>query len=83
MGLASSTAQLHELTLQVHDRTPLTNPMGLRVLVAHDVGSGPASGRMKLTKDAKLADPFEVWKTTRNDRYDRDRPAAYGIVGRS
>jgi hypothetical protein len=57
--------------------------MGLRVLVAHDVGSGPASGRMKYTKDAKLADPFLVWKTMRNDRYDRYKLVAFGIVGLS
>jgi hypothetical protein len=55
----------------------------LRVLVAHNVGSGPASGRMKYTKDTKLADPFEVWKTMRNDRYDKYKLVAYGIVGLS
>lgn len=78
-----SYQQFYEHTLQVHDRTPLTNHMGLRVLVAHNVGSGPASGRMKYTKDAKLADPFEVWKTMRNDRYDRYKLVAYGVVALS
>ena len=78
-----SYQQFYKHTLQVHDRTPLTNHMGLRVLVAHNIGSGPASGRMKYTKDAKLADPFEVWKTMRNDRYDRYKPVAYGVVALS
>ncbi len=78
-----SYQQFFEHTLKVHDRTPLTNHMGLRVLVAHNVGTGPASGRMKYTKDARLADPFEVWKTMRNDRYDRYRLVAYGVVGLS
>jgi hypothetical protein len=72
--------QFYKHTLEVHDRTPLTNHMGLRVLVAHKLGSDASSGRMKYTKDMKLTDPFEVWKRMRNERYDRLRPVAYGIV---
>lgn len=76
-------------TLQVHDRTPLTNHMGLRVLVSQKVffeipelgvGVGPSSGRMKYTRDNKLDDPFEVWKDKRNERYDQLRPVAWGIT---
>jgi hypothetical protein len=75
--------EFYKHTLQVHDRTPLTNHMGLRVLISHNLGSGPASGRMKYTKDDKLTDPFEVWKRMRNERYDRYRPVAHGIVALS
>ena len=48
----------YQHTLEVHDRTPLTNHMGLRVLIAHKWGPGQKSGRMKYTKDDKLVDPF-------------------------
>ena len=41
-----SYPQFYEHTLKVHDRTPLTSHMGLRVLVSHNVGTGPASGRI-------------------------------------
>jgi hypothetical protein len=75
--------QFFKHTLQVHDRTPLTNHMGLRVLVSHKLGDSAASGRMKYTKDDKLTDPFEVWKRMRNERYDRYRFVAYGIVALS
>lgn len=68
-------------TLEVHDRTPLTNHMGMRVLISHDIpaaiydlfthrGTG-ASGRMKFTQDNHLTDPFDVWKRMRNERYDK------------
>jgi hypothetical protein len=73
----------YQHTLQVHDRTPLTNHMGLRVLIAHKIGFGPSSGRAMYTKDDKLADPFEVWKRMRNERYDKYRPVAYVIVALS
>jgi hypothetical protein len=69
--------------IEVHDRTPLTNHMGLRVLIAQNVGFGPRSGRAMYTKDDRLADPFEVWKRMRNDRYDKYRPVAYVIVALS
>jgi hypothetical protein len=82
-------------TLEVHDRTPLTNHMGLRVLVSQKlpfeivigegddrfaVGTGPQSGRMKYVRDGKTSDPFEAWKQMRNQRYDKLRLVAYGIV---
>ncbi len=78
-----SYQQFYEHTLKVHDQTPLTNHMGLRVLVAHKFGSGVESGRMKYTKDVKLTDPFEVWKRMRNDRYAKYRGVAYAIVAAS
>lgn len=78
-----SYQQFYEHTLKVHDQTPLTNHMGLRVLVAHNPGTGVESGRMKYTKDTKLFDPFEVWKRMRNERYAKYRGVAYAIVAAS
>ena len=87
-----SYQQFYKHTLQVHDQTPLTNHMGLRVLIAHkmfDVKAGPpfveiahgqSSGRMKFTRDMKLVDPFEVWKRMRNERYAKYRWLAYAIL---
>lgn len=73
--------QFYKHTLEVHDRTPLTNHMGLRVLISHNVGGDVSSGRMKYTKDVKMTDPFELWKRMRNERYDKYRPVAYAIIG--
>src|SRR5262249_25625517 len=70
----------YEHTIVVHDRTPLTNHMGLRVLIAHKPGRGPASGRMKYTQDEKLLDPFKVWKDMRNARYDRYRWVGWIVI---
>lgn len=87
-----SYQQFYEHTLKVHDQTPLTNHMGLRVLIAQktpveikalNVGVGQQSGRMKYTKDTKLIDPFELWKRMRNERYAKLRLLAYGIVAAS
>ncbi|NUQ76602.1 MAG: hypothetical protein HUU21_23935 [Polyangiaceae bacterium] len=89
-----SYQQFYHHTIKVHDQTPLTNHMGLRVLVGHtipveiktrftSIGVGPAWGRMKYTKDTSLTDPFEVWKRMRNERYARLRPVAYGVIAAS
>ncbi len=75
-----SYQSFYKHTLEVHDRTPLTNHMGLRVLISHNVGSTAASGRMKYTKNANLTDPFKVWKDMRNERYDKYRGVAYAII---
>jgi hypothetical protein len=84
-----SYQQFYEHTIRVHDHTPLTNHMGLRVLVAQKVGCvadvpswcvGAQSGRMKYVKDGKLVDPFEVWKRMREERYAQYRLVAYAIV---
>jgi hypothetical protein len=88
---ADSYTQFYKHTLEVHDHTPLTNHMGLRVLVAHDMEAMAleklggrfttgASGRMKYTKDPKLNDPFEVWKRMREERYAKYKWVAYGIT---
>jgi hypothetical protein len=65
-------------TLEIHDRTPLTNHMGLRVLVSHSL-----AGRMKYTEDHKLRDPFEVWMRLRNERYDKYKGIAYAVIALS
>jgi hypothetical protein len=77
--------RFYEHTLVIHDATPLTNHMGLRVLVSQKMpfGAGPASGRMKYTKDNRLDDPFEVWKAMRNARYATWRWVAWAITALS
>jgi hypothetical protein len=75
--------------LEVHDKTPLTNHMGLRVLVGQRVpfeipqvgiGVGSSWGRQKYVEDNKALDPFGVWMKMRNERYAKYRFVAYGIV---
>src|SRR5262249_45811731 len=73
----------YQHTLQVHDRTPLTNHMGLRVLISQGVGMGPSSGRAMYVTDGKLEDPFQVWMAMRNARYDKYKPVAWAIVALS
>lgn len=68
---SGSYREFYGHTLRIHDRTPLTNHMGLPVVIAHEFGGAGGSGRMEYTVDEKLADPFEVWKRMRNERYDR------------
>jgi hypothetical protein len=80
-------------TLQVHDQTPLTNHMGLRVIIAHKfvdfqakwppvkIATGMESGRMKHTRDNSLDDPFEIWKRMRNERYEKYKAVAYALTG--
>ena len=87
-----SYREFYRHTLEVHDRTPLTNHMGLRVLIAQKVpfeipflgvGTGPSSGRMKYTKDEKATDPFAAWKQMRNDRYAKYKVVGLGIIALS
>jgi hypothetical protein len=70
-------------TLTVHDQTPLTNHMGLRVLIGHDIGSDKESGRMRYTKDTSMTDPFETWKRMRIERYKDYKPVAYALLATS
>lgn len=81
--------QFYEHTLKVHDQTPLTNHMGLRVLIAQKVpfeipalgiGVGKDSGRMKYAENKALTDPFDDWKRMRNERYAKYKPVAYAIT---
>jgi hypothetical protein len=75
--------------LEVHNETPLTNHMGLRVLVgqrlpfeipAVGIGVGAGWGRQKYVEDNKAVDPFGVWMKMRNERYHKYRFVAYGII---
>lgn len=79
-----SYKQFFQHTIAVHDHTPLTNHMGLRVLIGHNLNpltwNSPASGRMKYVKDTKLTDPFQTWKDMRNARYDKYKYVAYAII---
>ncbi|MFT3772585.1 MAG: hypothetical protein QM820_44915 [Minicystis sp.] len=89
---ADSYKEFYRHTLEVHDRTPLTNHMGLRVMVSQKlpfeipalgIGTGASSGRMKYTKDDKATDPFDVWKRMRNERYAKLKIVSYVIVALS
>ncbi len=73
-----SYQHFYEHTHKTHDRTPLTNHMGLRVLVSQDFKS-----RAIYTKNDRLADPFEVWKRLRNERYDKYKPVAWAVIALS
>lgn len=88
----TSYQDFYRHTLEVHDRTPLTNHMGLRVLISQKlpfeipalgINTGPASGRMKYTRDEKLTDAFDVWKHMRNERYAKYRPVGWAIIALS
>jgi len=76
----ASYREFYAHTLRLHDRTPLTNHMGLPVLIAHDFTGGPGSGRMEYAVDEKLADPFEKWKRLRGERYDAYRWAGLAVI---
>jgi len=87
-----SYQQFYQHTLAVHDETPLTNHMGLRVLIgqrlpfeipALGIGVGSSWGRQKYVEDNKALDPFGVWMKMRNDRYHKYRPVGYAIIALS
>ena len=48
--------------IQVHNKTPLTNNMGLETILSQSV-----AGRMEYMRDEKLLDPFAEWKQMRRD----------------
>lgn len=73
-------------TLQVHDQTPLTNHMGLRVIIGHRVEciipkvcDEKASGRMQFVKEADAIDPFQTWKSMRLERYAKYKYVGYAF----
>lgn len=61
-------------TLGTHNRTPLTNHMGLKTLMVHDW-----SGRMRFLRDDNMDDPFETWKVGRATRADTSKHLRHGI----
>jgi hypothetical protein len=86
-----SYQQFYKHTIEVHDQTPLTNHMGLRVMIEHRTEcllhlpgcEGKASGRMMYTQDNTALDPFEVWKDMRLARYAKYKGIAYAIMAAS
>ena len=62
--------------IKVHNRTPLTNHMGLETMLVHDW-----KGRMRFTRDSTLDDPFELWKQGRRDRFDHLKPVFFALSG--
>jgi len=65
----------YEHTLKTHQRTPLTNTMGLETMIEHDW-----KGRMRFTRDDNLDDPFEGWKNGRLERFKQMKPVFVGII---
>ncbi len=87
-----SYQQFYKHTIEVHDQTPLTNHMGLRVIIGHRLEclvphmphcQGAESGRMAFTQDPKALDPFETWKKMRLERWAKYKPIGYAIVALS
>lgn len=64
----------YEHTLKTHQRTPLTNTMGLETMLEHDW-----KGRMRFTRDDNLDDPFETWKADRLQRFQDRKLIFFGI----
>ena len=60
--------------ISVHKNTPLTNHMGLPVMLSHDW-----DGRMVFTQDDRLDDPFAGWKEGRTERLAQLKPVFYAI----
>ncbi len=56
---------------EARTQSPLTNHMGLTVLVAQDLAEGAGSGRMEFARDEHAVDPFAQWKRLRLERLDR------------
>ncbi|MCU0690320.1 MAG: hypothetical protein MUF54_02860 [Polyangiaceae bacterium] len=72
-GFHSWTEWAHHI--KVHQTTPLTNHTGLKTVIA----TSP-DGRMKYTRNNALLDPFERWKSHRNERFDKYKYLHWGIV---
>ena len=77
---STSYREFYAHTLRIHEQTPLTNHMGLPVLISRAFAG---SSRMASTADPKLADPFEVWKRGRAERYERYRWLGFAVMAMS
>ncbi len=60
--------------IALHNKTPLTNHMGMQVLFEHSW-----EGRMRFAKDDSHDDPFEGWKKGRLERMQAWRPVSVAI----
>jgi hypothetical protein len=54
---------------------PVTNDMGLGVVLSHGYGSEPGAGRMKFSRDPQALDPFADWRRMRQERFHTTLPA--------
>ncbi|HEU4534320.1 MAG TPA: hypothetical protein VFS00_09390 [Polyangiaceae bacterium] len=59
--------------IRAHANSPVTNNMGWRTIVGHG-----AEGRMQVTRDNRLREPFTKWKQARQDRVANLRVVYYG-----
>jgi hypothetical protein len=60
--------------ISLHKNTPLTNHMGLPVILSHNW-----EGRMRFTRDDSYNDSFELWKQGRLDRTAARQPILYAV----
>jgi hypothetical protein len=60
--------------IRAHKGTPLTNNMGLEMIVAHDW-----SGRMVFTRDSRLADDMSPWMSHYAERVKAMRPVIIAV----
>ena len=61
--------------IQVHNKTPLTNNMGLETVLSQSY-----EGRMEVVRDEKLLDPFSKWKEMRRQRLKDFRPFHFVLL---
>jgi hypothetical protein len=61
--------------IQVHNKTPLTNNMGLETVLSQG-----SDGRMEYVRDEKLLDPFSKWKEMRRSRLKALRPFHFVLL---
>ena len=61
--------------ITVHKNTPLTNTMGLETILVHTW-----EGRMHLTRNDNMDDPFQEWKEGRIRRFQERKPIFVAIV---
>ena len=81
-SVLATSSSAWEATWETHvtDATPVTNDMGLGVVLSHGYGDEPGVGRMKYSKDTSLFDPFANWRKMREERYDAMLPGLVVIV---
>jgi hypothetical protein len=60
--------------ISAHKHTPLTNNMGLEMILAYDW-----DGRMRFTLDERLDDPVQPWKAGHASRVQARRPLFIGL----
>jgi hypothetical protein len=61
--------------ITVHKNTPLTNTMGVETMLVHTW-----KGRMHLTRNDNMDDPFQEWKEGRLRRFQERKPLFLAIV---